>query len=921
MRLISYCFLGLAIAFFTHITFASDAAAETVDVVRTTFLDSISDLGVPMVKVRLYSGSGSYLGIVTGNVDGIAEFTNLAEGTYSAVGQPDADPDDPMANDYVPGTIVFTVSKAQASFDAGLGKFVQTIAEPGIVSPANRYIVVTLKEVSEEDPLGTPIGGETVTLTKFTQSTVPLQGVADGSGVARFGIADNETSRFGISASNFSDYEEVTPQEGQNEIAVTLYRTVRDATLTVNLVDALTNETFVVPDPAYGLVTCRYEPTSGSAEEVTDRIETGESSAALLLSSGRLYTCSTYVEGFGTSSFTVNLAHNETRAVDQSIFVKDSRIRIQLVDKSTQESVTALPVQATVWIEDTSAAEAVEYEATESAVNGEIVFDVPGGYTYRFSLVADGDSNFTSNGTYYVFPSTYPEIVVGNDAEVIESVELQSTTSFISVRLLDEDGNPWHSQSGDPGWAQANYFGIVPSTEGEQGAEAASEEVEEHWVIGTLDEDSTAKLPVIADRTYEVSVVPNLSASQKGEYILPGKVNVDTIDNDTVSVEIALQKPNYSLTVNLSAQDEDKTEIPVESLDYIDCFSTNARGEESYSFEIVGSTIILPLRSEDTSKSEQWTIGCFGYQLGDEVENSSLRISATQEVGRQYYLEAVHESKSGDTIGSESIQLEDVGEFFPEEETPFSLNAQTEITFSDNETTLTIPKGAFGETPNTNGIIKYSSARSLQNPPGLPYRVWEITPSVGDEEISEPEKASRLCFLLPGEALEELGVDASVATIQRFDEEREVWLKSSTTVESIEGTTDSRACALAGHFSRWGLFFDIIKEARQSLVTKIRIKPLKDNRRYQVSWRPPLETTAALQYEVSYQFSKSKKQCEEENGKFKTKTVDTPKAILKGKANSSLCVRVKTSGGKDSLPKYKKGKGQTKKKGKKKSKK
>lgn len=414
---------------------------------------------------------------------------------------------------------------------------------------------------------------------------------------------------------------------------------------------------------------------------------------------------------------------------------------------------------------------------------------------------------------------------------------------------------------------------------------------------------STLSLPVVAGRTYKVSVFPPQTQQGASDKI-PPKPKVITIpagSTSTFPLNFTLKEPNYLLTLNLSATNQSGSSLDPSSFSTISCSAYNARKEKSSAKATQGeSSLVLPLYVKNVNKKENWKINCFGVQ-------------STGSNSRKYSGSLNYETIASQTGDSTGITIGDSGTYYALISPTVLLDQSAKLTFPDGGATIEFPSGALSNQSGS-GTVEISSATEFGNElETVPLTVWEVTPKVGGNAVTTPEKDAELCIPVDESTLADVGATTEAVVIARYEEESQTWVPLATTV-TTDGNGDPIACASIDHFSILGTIIDVALALQKTTPSSLKLRMRDSNlttKRCVATWTAPeTEFADVLTYTVRYKKFKAtnkRKRCQNlTEEQLKTTTVaGKTRALLKTKG--SCCVEVLVEDGEAStLRKYKK---------------
>ncbi|MCB0330843.1 MAG: hypothetical protein KDD70_14320, partial [Bdellovibrionales bacterium] len=360
-------------------------------------------------------------------------------------------------------------------------------------------------------------------------------------------------------------------------------------------------------------------------------------------------------------------------------------------------------------------------------------------------------------------------------------------------------------------------------------------------------------VPVLEGRTYTIEAGSTVTEGSTVQTLRDTPQTVVIPDDSTATyiVNFTEKEPNYTLTVSLSAIDDEGDEIDTDDFGFKSCFAYNARGEHSYSQEASGSAISLPLYVLKKKKSEPWIVGCFAVESTDGDDS------------RKYFGEVQYDTEKRKTSGTLNLTIQDSGIAYGEVSESVTVDDSNTLSFPDGQTTLDIPANALGDSGDATVAIKSATGfRSDIN--SFPLTTWSITPTLDDETISEPDDEGEICIKIDEEALSAMGLTADTVKIARYDDTEQRWVNSAT---AIVGEVGNRyACGTVDHYSTFGTILDVAKQLQATVPTDFKLKARSQNSKKAkcvASWTAPQSDFAdALTYVLRYKKAKSKKQCD-----------------------------------------------------------
>lgn len=420
---------------------------------------------------------------------------------------------------------------------------------------------------------------------------------------------------------------------------------------------------------------------------------------------------------------------------------------------------------------------------------------------------------------------------------------------------------------------------------------------------GEFSSSSTISLPVVAGRTYKVSVFPSQTQQGTSEKIppKPKTISIPAGSTSTFPVNFTLKEPNYLLTLNLSATNQSGGSLDPSSFSTISCSAYNARKEKSTAKVTQGeSSVVLPLYVKNINRKENWKINCFGVQ-------------STGSNSRKYAASLNYEtvaSQTGDTTG---LTIADSGTYYSLISPTVLLDQSAKLTFPDGNATIEFPSGALSNQSGS-GTVEISSATDFGNElETVPLTVWEITPKVGGSAVTTPEKDAELCIPVDESGLSDVGATTAAVVIARYEEESQTWIPLATTITADENG-DPIACASIDHFSILGTIIDVALALQQTTPSSLKLRMRDSNlttKRCVATWTAPeTEFADVLTYTVRYKrFRATNKRNRCKNlteEQLRTKTIaGKTRALIKTKG--SCCVEVLVEDSESStVRKYKK---------------
>ncbi|MCB0352444.1 MAG: hypothetical protein KDD64_02930 [Bdellovibrionales bacterium] len=465
----------------------------------------------------------------------------------------------------------------------------------------------------------------------------------------------------------------------------------------------------------------------------------------------------------------------------------------------------------------------------------------------------------TPNGDYFFLPDSPATLDVPlnpnqSNPPTQKDITVIQADSFIQVTLFDSDGTS----------AVAAFVNIESTNESNQSLPFPI------VVSGQAMSGNSLILPVVGGLSYTVSAGALVTQGQGVQKIQPNPVVVTPSSGQTTEVNLKLTDPNYILNITPSAQTTQGDSVSTSGFSSIACFAYNGRREFSFSQTFSNGIVTLPLLVASLNKAENWRVGCHGIE-------SSMNDS------RQFLGEKTYTTAKGQSADVTGVTMTQSGTAYAALSEDIDVDNSNELIFQDGKTTLDIPSNALGSSGTASVTIK-TAFGWRSDIDSIPLTTWDISPSMNDTVISDPDDSSELCIPVDEDDLTLYDADINDVVLARYDEEEQRWIEVETTIVGSPGAYF--ACGSVDHYSIFGTIIDVLEELEESVPTNFKVKLRKKKAKKKkcvFTWdAPDSEVSDALSYVLRFSKVKKKSKCEAlEDDDFSTTDVSgTTQAIL-----------------------------------------
>ncbi len=746
--------------------------------------------------------------------------------------------------------VTFTASAAEAELDESSGFYTQSL-DTVTLAQATRYVTVT---VVDQD--GVPAEG--LYVSGWTDDGSWAYGTTDENGQYQFAVHADSTATWALGAYPMdggytSAYEYDVEIAETGETAVTIEVVRADATIAFDILDGDGNP-FSLSDGEYGSISC-YD-TETYLNYFYSSLTVGESSVELGVVGGVDYHCSTWIDGYGSSSTTVTAVTDETVNATIQLLNRDAQVTFQYVNEegTVLDDVDSFSVYA-FSTKDAEGNENYSDYAYENGADGQATLDLVDGYTYQVSgyIYDSGSGLMVLSGTTYISSYEMNEIVA--DAANPQTVQttLQAADATLNVSVLQADGEP----------AQYAYvYAVEESTE--EGVWGA-------YIGESSDMNGDASMGVASATNY--TVYAYTMDSYMNGVLPPPAQHVTLSSGETEELTMQSVQADHALTITTEitepAQSDDGTDDGTGHtgvFDYAYCYAYSpSLGSYNYT-DLSGDTGAMDLVS-----GYEWWIGCMSYQADDFYRSNDVSYTP---------------SASEDT-GALTISMNSAGTYYPETSYSFSATSASTITLPDGVSTLTIPANAIDDAGNVTLIVQTGTGY-IVNDDNFPLTVYEFTAIDSDgNEVTEFSSNLTLNLWYDENALADYGMVEADLVGSAYDEVNKQW---EAPVSTSLDTENNILTITLSHFSLYGGLGDRGLSSTASVpnkpstlkATKVKLKSAV------LSWKKPSGSITKYKVQLRKQGVKKVAKWDKYNNVKKVK-----KTVRKLKADTKYQFRVK----------------------------
>lgn len=661
---------------------------------------------------------------------------------------------------------------------------------------------------------------------------------------------------------------------------------VTDAYLEINfLKNGEDGNYFTVPSDGRGSIRCVSELGLGAGATFRANFDPGDRDAQIgLASKYSPYRCSGQLEGHGVTSFNTQVIRGIKTTRELGIFPVDAVIGFVIRDRIERNPVVGLPVRVKAFTDTKSpppfgSPQIVELRTGGAFSGGAAIVSVVGGQRYRVALQRistlqqpslsepiNRSTIKTKEGIYYFTPDVLEPVEIEKEGNKEYPIYVEKSDSSIEVSLTDVNGDPIE------GWVRAESPVLDPNDD-----EQFPLRFEQ-----SIPQNGTVAVPLVSGRKFTIRAGPKKERGEEVDEILPEPFEITPVAGENGTHPFEMREPNYTLTISVSAESSQGDSVPIDSFDHIACFAYNAERAHSFSQSLQDGAISLSLLTSNLSRRESWRVGCHG-------------IESTGEQSRQFFIESDYRTIGGgeaaDTI---SLTMGERGTAYPPKAERLTIDQESEVVLPDGRATLRVPANAFGSSGNAEITVQTALGWRTDLDSAV-LEAWELTPTVDDETVEEPEDLIELCMPIDEDELAELGTDPEDVKIARYDDEEQRWVETDTTLSGTEG--NYFACGSVDHFSIWGTIIDVISAIQAETPSDLRVqykRQVKNRNRFIVNWQEiESSISSTVTYTVRFKSPRKRKQCKRlDTSKFRERDVSGRSRIRVKTKQNSLCAEV-----------------------------
>ncbi|MCB0334734.1 MAG: hypothetical protein KDD62_00470, partial [Bdellovibrionales bacterium] len=650
------------------------------------------------------------------------------------------------------------------------------------------------------------------------------------------------------------------------------------------------------------------------------------------------YNCYLHLPGFAGEFSTVTVSGSGLLNFTLSQPL-DGEVHVTVVDAISKQLITGLSLDYFIHptFEDGQAADTeTHFYQGMLSDTGEASFQVPSGVKLEVGIAeapeyfgADfpakdslkvsetsnaAQSSFTimdESGELYFIPYQPKSFTASSSGVTEVQFELVKPTTFVNVTLLDPAGNPVTE-----GFVDAVSFDFEDGGSVKDGPPSDFDE-DDHFLGSHIGSDGYVRLPLLADRQYEIIAMPFF---EEGSRLIPPPIQRVTLEEgEQRDTMLQMKEANHDLTINIEV-DTSSTSIQSDTVQFTNCFAFQ-EGVPVFLPKIEGDSTTIPLYIEDSQTS--WEVGCHRV-IGDEESGIFKSF-----VGHSFYIPI-----KDTTTGSITITLSEDDDYYPNEELTFPVDQ--DVTLGVHDLRISIPATAFGSSGT--GKLRIGSATGITySDDSRPTLAFDFTWTVDGQEVSNPSLPITVRFPIDLAKLTKLGVSIDSLFAGHFNSDTNKWVKDgaisiSTATDPDTGEEKTYATITMSSFSIWGTIVSKGKELKASVSSELKAKPktkkikgtkVPSQTMYVLSWTAPTGSTASTKFEIDVRLtkkasegkskSKKKKKKKKKKDSDTTTTDDWSKAKTYSTTETSITkkfsvgntyeYRVRVSGGKNSFTK------------------
>jgi len=739
-----------------------------------------------------------------------------------------------------------------------LSSFTYIFLSPITLTAATRYFKVRVTEAGPPSDVNERAAGDPVPNYELSAFTLGdpnywLDTKTDINGEALIYVhpgVDYNYSIDGFLEGYSVEFINQIPDPGLGQTLINLQTVPGDTPITFNLKDN-TGANFVVPVNDFGFVGCETFTPSNKRLRFGGDLEYLDTSTTFNVVGG-MYRCYMDMVGFGTTPIQFNVQPGISQSFDVTVLPVDASVTINVLDKTTGAKITGTCFETVAFAIGSTTGSEVDHFDWDESDTGEMTLQVIDGIEYEtFLSPCLGDSAFgpqpdenlqrmIAAGTtgQYVIPGALMSFVADKNSPVTIDYFLESANAMLTVTLVDDQGNAINQ-----GWVEA----------AEEFDYSAGPPPEDFRWTGAPLMNGQAVLNLVAGVKYLIRAFPQPGPA--GILLPPRPVEITLAENDSQQLQLQALKPNHQVGIDLSFPVSDASGTRAVAQNFVSCFGHTFDGREVFNEVNPGDPTGLLLQVE--GPDDYWTIGC---HVGGE-ENGDLR---------QFHGEAVYLPAAGTATGRVEIQMFDIGRYYDESCSSFTLDQSEKITLADGQTLLEIPANAFGDAGS--GEVCSASGRGISfSDIAFPTSSFDIVVTVNDEEVTQPERPVNIWFAIDEDRLAELNATVGDLSVGSFNEDANTWrLDGSFTIRELDGV--QYLVVPVTHFTIWGTLVNLSKALKSQFPTNLKVKRAKKKagakkQKVTFSWTAPSGADENQPYELEYvKLSKKNKKFEKDGG-------------------------------------------------------